>query len=195
MINCEQTQGQNVLEHGISVKNYFFDLLNHIKTGEKLKYEWRLPKWILSEENKNLLINKLPTDDTLDLYTTYHDCGKPFCVKIDSDGKKHFPQHSIYSYNVFKKVFNDDIAAELVLHDMDIHLLKAEGEKDFSNNPYALTLLLSGLSEVHSNSNMFGGLDSISFKIKWKTLVKRGEHVIHLIKTNDIDKSNKNNYN
>ena len=184
MINCEQTQGQNVLQHGISVRNYLFDLLNHIKTGSALKYEWKLPKWILSEENQNLFVDKLPPDKTLDLYTTYHDCGKPFCVKIDSDGKKHFPEHASYSYKVFKKLFNDEIASTLVLHDMDIHLLKAEGEKKFSENLNALTLLLSGLSEVHSNSNMFGGLDSLSFKIKWKNLVKRGEHVIHLIKSN-----------
>ena len=166
MINCEQTKGQNILEHGISVKNYLFDLLNHIKNDEPLKYEWKLPKWILSKENKDLFINNLPSDETLDLYTTYHDCGKPFCVKVDSDGKKHFPEHVIYSYEVFNKFFDNKIASELVLHDMYIHLLKANGEKEFSDNSNALTLLLSGLSEVHSNSNMFGGLDSISFKIK-----------------------------
>jgi hypothetical protein len=148
MINCDQTEGQNVLEHGISVKNYLFDLLNHIRTGENLKYEWRLPKWI-SPENKNLFIDSLPPDKTLELYTTYHDCGKPFCVTIDENGKKHFPDHASYSYCIFNKVFDDNVAANLILHDMDIHLLKADGIKEFITNDNPITLLLTGLSEIH----------------------------------------------
>ena len=30
MSECEQTKNQSVLEHGISVKNYLFDLINHL---------------------------------------------------------------------------------------------------------------------------------------------------------------------
>ena len=184
MINCEQTKGINVLEHGISVKDYLFDLLNHIRTDEPLKYEWLLPKWILSDENKDMILSSLPPDETLQLYTTFHDCGKPFCVKVDEDGRRHFPDHANVSHKVFNKFFNDKVASELILHDMDIHLLKSDKEKQFAENEHALTLLMSGLSEIHSNSTMFGGINSTSFKIKWKNIAKRGEHIIHLIKTN-----------
>lgn len=183
MTECEQTKGQNVLEHGISVKNYLFDLLNHIRTGKELKYSWMLPKWLKSEETKDMILKNLPSDETLDLYTTFHDCGKPFCVTVDEEGKRHFPDHARYSYETFNKFFDNEIASELILHDMDIHLLKSDGEQDFSNNPNATTLLISGLSEIHSNANMFGGIDSVSFKIKYKNIEKRGNHIIHLIKT------------
>jgi hypothetical protein len=43
MKNCEQTKGQSVLQHGLSVKNYTFDLINHLRKGTPLKYEWILP--------------------------------------------------------------------------------------------------------------------------------------------------------
>lgn len=172
----------SILEHGESVKNYLFDLINHLRTGSPLQYEWKLPDWVL--ENKDLILSSLPDDETLELYTVYHDCGKPFCLKTDNDGKRHFPNHAEVSYDIFKQVFNNPVAAELILHDMDVHLLKADGVESFSKNPYALTLLLTGLAEIHSNANMFGGLDSTSFKIKWKSINQRGKQIINLITKN-----------
>ena len=180
MSECEQTQGQSVLDHGISVKNYLFDLINHLRTGTPLQYEWKLPDWVL--QNKDLILSSLPDDETLELYTTYHDCGKPFCLTVDSDGKRHFPNHAQVSYQYFTQAFNNPVAADLILHDMDIHLLKSDGVEEFSKNPYALTLLLTGLAEIHSNSTMFGGIDSVSFKIKHKCISKRGTQIINLIK-------------
>ena len=180
MSECEQTQGQSVLQHGISVKNYLFDLINHLRTGSPLQYEWKLPDWVL--QNKDLILSSLPDDETLELYTTYHDCGKPFCLMVDSDGKRHFPNHAEVSYQYFTQVFNNPVAAELIRPDMDIHLLKSDGVEEFSKNPYALTLLLTGLAEIHSNSTMFGGIDSVSFKIKHKCISKRGSQIINLIK-------------
>ena len=47
MSECEQTKGQSVLDHGISVKNYLFDLINHLRSGKPLQYEWKLPDWVL----------------------------------------------------------------------------------------------------------------------------------------------------
>ena len=78
MSECEQTKGQSVLEHGVSVKNYLFDLINHLRSNTTLQYEWKLHDWVL--ENKDLLLSSLPDDETLELYTVYHDCGKPFCL-------------------------------------------------------------------------------------------------------------------
>jgi hypothetical protein len=88
------------------------------------------------------------------------------------------------SYQIFKQIFNNDVAAELILHDMDIHLLKSSGVDEFSKNPFALTLLLTGLAELHSNAQMFGGLDSISFKIKFKSINQRGKQILNNIKNN-----------
>lgn len=61
MKNCEQTKGQSVLDHGISVKNYLFDLINHLRTGDPLKYNWILPDWIYT--NKDLILSSLPDDN------------------------------------------------------------------------------------------------------------------------------------
>ena len=179
MKNCEQTKGMSVLQHGESVRDYLFDLINHLRSGTPLKYDWRLPDWVF--ENKDLILSSLPDDETLELYTTYHDCGKPFTLQIDDEGKRHFPNHAQVSYNIFNEVFDNPVAAQLILHDMDIHLLKADGVKDFSQNPYAITLLLTGLAEIHSNCQMFGGINSTSFKIKWKCINQRGKQIINLI--------------
>jgi hypothetical protein len=180
MKKSEQTKGQSVLQHGISVKNYTFDIINHLRYGTPLKYEWVLPDWLY--QNKDLILSNLPSDKTLKYYTILHDCGKPYCLQIDEDGRRHFPDHANVSYNVFSELFDDKVAADLIKHDMDIHLLKSDGVEEFCKNPYSLTLLLVGLSEIHSNSKMFGGLDSTSFKIKLKNINQRGKQIIKLIK-------------
>ncbi len=180
MRKCEQTKGQSVLQHGLSVKNYTFDIINHLRFGTPLKYEWKLPDWIY--ENKDLFISSLTSDKTLKYYTILHDCGKPYCVDFDTDGKKHFPNHAEVSSQVFSQIFDDEIAINLIKSDMDIHLLKSDGVDSFCLNSQALTLLLVGLSETHSNANMFGGLDSISFKIKWKNINQRGKQIINKLK-------------
>ena len=179
MKSCEQTKGMSVLEHGNSVKNYLFDLINHLKYDTPLKYEWKLPDWLLI--NKDWILSKLADDKTLGLYTVYHDCGKPFCLEIDSEGKRHFVNHAEKSYEIFQQIFKNEVASELIRHDMDIHLLKADGVEEFSKNPLAITLLLTGLSEIHSNASMFGGLDSTSFKIKLKSITQRGKQIISIL--------------
>lgn len=68
-----------------------------------------------------------------------------------------------------------------MLMDLDIHCLKADDVKEFINRPEAITLLFVGLSEVHSNSNMFGGLNSTSFKIKWKQIDRRDRAICRLL--------------
>jgi hypothetical protein len=180
MSECEQTKGQSVLKHGQSVKDYLFNLIDHMRSGSSLKYEWKLPDWLM--ENKEFILSSLPNDETLELYTIYHDCGKPFCLLVDSDGKRHFPNHSQVSFYYFNQVFDNPVAAQLVKHDMDIHTLKSDGVEEFCNNPYALTLLLTGISETHSNAQMFGGVESDSFKIKNKNISKRGKQIINNLK-------------
>jgi hypothetical protein len=65
---------------------------------------------------------------------------------------------------------------------MDIHLLKADGVEEFSQRKEAISLILTGLAELHSNAAMFGGIESVSFKIKWKNLNKRGRQVLDRIR-------------
>lgn len=185
MKGCEQTKGQSIYEHGISVKNYLFDLLIHLRSGSKLNYEWKLPQWI--HDNKDFILSNILDDETLELYTIFHDCGKPFCLEVDDDGGRHFPDHAEVSYQIFKKVFDNEDAAQLVRRDMDFHLLKADKLEEFSKSKYAVTLILSALAEIHSNAQMFGGINSVSFKIKWKHTNKRGRQVIQTIKNNQKD--------
>lgn len=182
MKSCRQTKNQSILEHGFSVKNHLFDLTSFLEKGTPLKFSWKLPSWLL--ENKDLILSNLPSKQTLKLYTVFHDIGKPFCHTIDTEGKSHFPNHSKVSYEVFNKYFSNDIAANLILHDMDIHLLKSNDVESFSKNPYCLTLLITGLAEIHSNSDLFGGVDSTSFKIKYKHIEKRGKQIINQLKNN-----------
>lgn len=49
--------------------------------------------------------------------------------------------------------------------------------EEFAGRPHAVALLLTGLAEVHANASMFGGIESTSFKIKWKNLDKRGRAI------------------
>jgi len=181
MKDCEQSKGQSVLQHGFSVKNYLFDLLSYLRRGTPLKYDWVLPDWIY--EKKDLILSSLPSDYTLKLYTIFHDVGKPMCLTVGEDGKRHFPNHAEVSYQIFSQLFDNPIAADLIKHDMDIHLLKADGVKNFMAIPNFLTLLIVGLSEVHSNSSMFGGNQSVSFKIKIKSLIQRGKQIFNLIES------------
>ena len=180
MEQSEQSKGQSVLDHGVSVRNYLFDLLSHLRDNSELKYPWILPEWV--KENKKLILDSLPDDETLELYTIYHDCGKPFCLEIDNDGKRHFPNHAEVSYQTFQKYSTNLIAANLIRHDMDIHLLKGDGIDMFMQNDHPVALLIAGLSEIHSNASMFGGTDSTSFKIKCNSINQRGKQIINKIK-------------
>jgi len=110
-------------------------------------------------------------------YTLYHDCGKPYCLTYDENGKRHFPNHAEKSYQTWLSVDGDPQVAKLIKLDMVIHTLKADEVDDFIKHPEAITLLLAGLAEVHANAKMFGGMDSTSFKIKWNQINKRGKAI------------------
>jgi hypothetical protein len=171
---CEQMTNLSVLEHGESVHNYFIDLYEHIVNKKELKYEWKLPEWVYNTE----LWNKLEDATTIKNYQVYHDCGKPYCLEVDDDGRKHFPNHAQVSYDIWKSLGLSNIEADLMLHDMDIHVLRGKDIENFCSLPYAATLLITGLCEMHSNAVMFGGIESTSFKIKWKNINKFGKRIL-----------------
>lgn len=172
-----QTENQSVLQHGLSVQRYTFDLLNHLRSGTPLKYQWRLPEWL--EPNKEFILNSLTTDYNISLYTKLHDIGKPFCIEYDAEGKRHYPKHAQKSYEVFKENFANPIVADLILHDMDIHTLKADQVATFTEQPNCITSLVVGLAEMHSNAAMFGGIESDSFKIKNKKITQAGKRIFN----------------
>lgn len=177
MQNCDQTKVLNILEHGKSVNNYFHDLRKHILKNKPLKYDWKLPEWIFNKD----LWSTIENIKDINKYQIFHDCGKPFCIHIDEDGKRHFPDHSKKSAEIWFKLTGNIIQSELIAHDMDIHLLKMDQFNDFYNIKYHPTLLITGFCEIHSNAAMFGGIDSDSFKIKWKKINKIGNKITNLI--------------
>lgn len=184
MESCLQTEGQNVLQHGRSVREHYFTLIDYINGEVSLEDapNWRIPEWI----DANLLTikeNLLPRY-VMDRYLTLHDCGKPAVRTVDENGKQHFPDHAESSEQVYLSTFKeqaDETVAYLIRHDMDAHMLKNDGVEEFAKNPTAICQLLAALAEVTSNAAMFGGIESTSFKIKFKQINQRGKAVLNQI--------------
>jgi hypothetical protein len=177
MLSTPQTDTQNVLEHGTSVNKYFNDLIGD------MKLDWRLPNWL--QENKDFILQNLHSYQDIKEYQIMHDCGKPYCITIDEDGRRHFTDHANVSANTFAQISDNKIVKDLISKDMVFHTIKADEVEDFVNNnslQTVLTLLVTSLCELHSNASMFGGIESTSFKIKYKQLDKRGNQVLKLIK-------------
>jgi hypothetical protein len=174
MQNCPQTTTQSVYQHGLSVRDHLHQLIRYLETGQ-IEGDWRLPDW-LSEYRTEILAALCPRD-IIEQYAIFHDCSKPYCVRYDESGKRHFPNHAELSYQKWLEIGGNREAAVLIRLDMKIHTLKADEIEEFIQHPEAITLLLAGLAEVHSNAKMFGGLESDSFKIKWKHINKRGKMI------------------
>ena len=174
MRSTEQTTGMSVLEHGLQVARHFEDLRKHVLVGTPLQYEWNLPEWAYDA----VLWDKLFPLPTVRRYQVYHDAGKPFCLTLDEDGRSHFPDHANVTAKLWRELTGEHDVANLMAMDMDIHLLKGDGVTAFAQRPEAATLLLTGLTEVHANAAMFGGIDSTSFKIKHKHLKRRGNAIV-----------------
>jgi hypothetical protein len=180
MMSTEQMKGLSVLEHGVLVNNKFKELYNYLYKGKSLTTEWCLPEWLI--ENKLLIKGKLLSLNIINEYQIYHDCGKPYCLEIDDEGRRRFPNHANKSYEIWTEIGGNKQVGQLIKMDMDIHLLKDVGVEEFTSRPEAITLLLTGLCEVHANADMFGGIDSTSFKIKNKQIKKRGKAILTKIK-------------
>ena len=171
MKQCLQTEGQSVYAHGEAVRDRMRQLLRYLDTGE-LAAGWVYPDWLGSYRTQ--IRDALLPRQTIEEYTLFHDCGKPYCP---SDGERKFPNHAEASYRTWLAVGGTPAAAQLMRMDMLIHTLKAEEIPSFCSNTEAPTLLLAGLAEIHANAEMFGGVTSTSFKIKWKQLDRRGRAI------------------
>lgn len=181
---CAQAPGQNVLEHGASVREHYRALLDHLEGRVDLGGcgNWKLPTW-LEEYGPQLLAAQAPYP-LVDRYLSIHDCGKPAVLVVDVDGRRHFPDHSASSVRTYRRAYKEhasDQVADMIANDLRIHTLKADGVAEFAALPDAATHLLAGLAELTSNAAMFGGVDSTGFKIKFKALTSRGNAICRLL--------------
>lgn len=166
MKRCYQFENIDMYEHGLMVNREYVNLLSSLEEG------------LISEVFPPDLIRLYATNNIIDyrtmlLYQVVHDCGKPLCRNVDSDGRVHYPDHARISCEQVKKIFKEDLDLQfLVLHDMDFHTLKPNQLKELAESKYGFSLYLTAWAELVANANMFNGFDSVSFKIKRKHLVK-----------------------
>lgn len=163
MKNCYQFENVNMLDHGKMVHEYYTDLV-----GPREK-TWDFGK--VEDLVQQLLLRASKPEDMRD-YQVYHDIGKPLCRTVDEQGRQHFPNHAQASYNAWIAAGGNPNTGWYILHDMDFHLLKGDELDPIINDSRAIDLLLTAWAEVHANAQMFGGIDSTSFKIKRKHLEK-----------------------
>jgi hypothetical protein len=166
----KQAKNQNIIQHGLSVWSYTYKLLQGNTEG------FRLPQWW--DDYKDDIFKNLHDFKTIKHYNIWHDIGKPFCKFIDKDGKQHFPNHAQKSKEIWDEYFpNRRDISKLIAHDMDFHTLTFEAMLDQNLSIQDIcTLMITALAELHSNANMFGGIESDSFKIKskkWDKLSKK----------------------
>lgn len=154
-------------------------MYDHVIHGTPLELQWKLTDW--TKESRYIINKHLLDVDILRIYQIYHDCGKPFCRVVDEKGQ-HFPNHSQVSKERWLSCSDgSEIAlqiAGLIGMDMDIHTLRGDDIEEFANRKEAISLLITGLCEIHSNAEMFGGIESVGFKIKWKHLNKMGSRIM-----------------
>jgi hypothetical protein len=138
---------------------------------------------VFSSSVSELLLKNQFAIEVMEHYQTYHDCGKPFCM-VMVDNRRHFPNHAEVSYQVYQQHFDSDVVSLLILNDMKFHTLRgsdlANWLQSLSYLPIkmAASLYLTAWAEIISNSRMFGGKDSTSFKIKKKALIAASNKLI-----------------
>lgn len=171
MAECYQTENQNVLEHGSSVREKFVELWDYIENDTPLE-GWRVPEWVDSHKEWFLSIK----DDifAIEKYLTVHDCGKPF---VEQEEGKRFPNYAAKSREVWSQFTDDELVLDLIERDSVLHIGKAPDALQLLEEGHAPHLLLAALSELHANADMFGGITSQSFVIKYKNLCRRGKTI------------------
>ena len=169
---CQQSSNQSVYQHGLAVFNHTMWIIATLENGNKNSF-YKIPDWMF--QYRKDILQHIMSDDIIEEYTIHHDCGKPYCLTVDEDGKRHFPNHAEVSYRTWLEAGGNEQAARLMKMDMMIHTMKADEIDAFIKHPEAITLLIVALAEVHANGEMFGGFNSESFKIKWSQINRRGK--------------------
>lgn len=175
MQNCFQFQDLSVLGHGIAVMRKARLLYKEKCDG------FVLPDWF--RENLGGIIKQAHDWKTIKRYAVWHDIGKPYCRIVDENGKQHFPGHAEKSKEIFlEKVCPNKVVGDLIGNDMVLHTIKSEQLTSLLANGFAkqdaFTLLIVAFAELHANAEMFGGVESVGFKMKYKQLDKRGKQIL-----------------
>lgn len=171
-------EGLTVLEHGQSVWEHTKKLIAGDFEG------FRIPEWF--SENHAQIVNNMYSTKIIKEYNIYHDCGKPYCVEYNTEGRRFFPNHAAKSKEVWNSISDDRIVADLIGQDMCLHTDTAEQIQSYNwDRKTAFTLLVTAFAEIHSNAQMFGGIESTSFKMKWKKLDKRGKMLMKMFAEDD----------
>ena len=138
---------------------------------------------IIKEERFNYLLIYQYDPILMRHYHLYHDCGKSYCKVIDKQGKIHYPDHANKSAQIHAKHFDAPEANWLIKNDMIFHSCKGEELKEWmnENTPQVIaSLYLTAWSEIMANAQLFGGLESDTFKIKKKRLIQHGKKIEEL---------------
>lgn len=172
---CFQFNTLSVLGHGLAVKKKASKLIAGNFEG------FTLPDWF--KDNFSHIRESIYDQRVIKRYAIWHDCGKPYCRTVDAEGKQHFDGHAEKSKETFLKVSQNQVVADLIGNDMVLHTIKAEEldtllKSGKLRRPDAFTLMLVAFSELHANAEMFGGVTTTSFKIKYKQLDKRGKQIL-----------------
>ena len=175
MIKVNQFTNLNILEHGLSVRQQYTNIIKDLNSSNFDEYDF--PDKLI--DNWSWIKDNLLSDKIMSPYQIYHDCGKPFCLQIDEQGKQHFPNHAEVSHKVFTKYFKDikhkEKIAFLIKNDMIFHSGSAEEINNFiasTDNKTLWSLWLTSLAELYANKKMFDENNQLSFKIKYKKLTK-----------------------
>ncbi len=172
MLNCYQFRDVNMYGHGMMVHKAYHKLIAQLDGGEIVV---DLPPLVqeIYDKTKHLLI------EDLFMYHVFHDCGKPSCLDIDAEGKKHYPNHAECSKQQYVRIFGENgTVPELIGMDMDFHTKSGQELIDLWKSPLAPTLYFTAWAEIIANASMFGGFESTSFKIKKKRLIQAGKKYV-----------------
>lgn len=142
--------------HGKSVNEWYKKLL----ADPTMTKDEKAIKWFATYKS----IDLMP-------YHYFHDCGKPFVYTVDENGKEHYPNHSQASHDKYVEMFGDTLYADLILHDMDFHKARGDEIIEVWNLPYSDHLYATAWAEIFANAEIFGGIESDSFKIKRRRLL------------------------
>lgn len=123
MNDCKNSKGQSIMEHGLSVRDHLFDLIEFLRNPEaKPKYQWRFPQWVFRYGNR--ILCNLMDEFTMERYAIMHDCSKGFCKANDEFGKTHYPNHAKESAELWLSLYPEETkVGELIRRDMDLHTL------------------------------------------------------------------------
>jgi hypothetical protein len=144
-------------DHGKSVNEWYEKLCNN---PEIIGIE-KVINWFKSYQKVNLFP-----------YHYNHDISKPYIIEYDENGNPHYPNHSYHSHLLYIERFGHDQYADMILHDMDFHKKRGDDINKVWLLHYSNHLYATAWAEIYANSELFGGIDSTSFKIKRKQLIK-----------------------